>query len=166
MATGLDWGCSGVRDGSPAGAQPSQRTLRDWTPLLNGFQGSVISLQFGPDVSGEIAAFRDTFPVIDIPGLDTRDDLESVAALMCELDMVVTIPGTTMHLAGALGVRTLAVSHPSQFLQRTRLDDRTGIWSPSVEVVSGPWELGFDGAIQSASRWLQNYSTIEPWKSS
>lgn len=132
--------------------------LKDWAPFLKGFQGSVISLQFGAGVSEEIAAFRDTFPVTEIPGLDTRDNLESVAALMSELDLVVTIPGTTMHLAGALGVRTLAVSHPSEFLQRTRLDGRTSIWSPAVEVVSGPWELGFEGAIAAATRRFQEYN--------
>ena len=139
--------------------------LKDWTPLLKGFQGSVISLQFGPGVSEEIAAFKDTFPVIEIPGLDTRDDLESVAALMTELDLIVTIPGTTMHLAGALGVRTLAVSHPSQILQRTRLDGKTSTWSRAVEVVSGPWETGFDGAILAASERLRTELSTFPSRS-
>lgn len=134
--------------------------LKAWSGLLKDFQGSVVSLQFGPGVSEEIAAFADIFPVIEIPGLDTRDDLESVAALMTELDLIVTIPGTTMHLAGALGVPTLAVSHPSQILERTRLDGKTGTWSRAVEVVSGPWEMGFDGAIQSASQWLHNKLSI------
>ena len=98
-----------------------------------------------------------TFPIVELPDLDTRDDLESVAAVMSELDLVVTIPGTTMYIAGALGVPTLAVSHPSQLLQRTRLDGRTSVWSPSVEIVSGPWELGFEGAILAASRHLQQF---------
>lgn len=131
--------------------------LRDWAPFLRDFKGSVVSLQFGPDVADEIAAFRDTFPITEIPGLDTRDDLESVAAVMSELDLVVTIPGTTMYLAGALGVPTLAVCHPSQLLQRTHVDGRTSIWSPAVEIVSGPWETGFEGSIQAAARRLQRY---------
>lgn len=134
--------------------------LRDWAPLLKDVQGSVVSLQYGSDISTEIMDFRATFPLVEFPDLDTRDDLESVAALMCELDLIVTIPGTTMYLAGALGVPTLAVCHPSQLLQRTRLDGKTSIWSPTVEVVSGPGEMGFAGAILAASRCLPRYLSL------
>lgn len=126
--------------------------LKDWAPVLEACQAPVVSLQYGPGISEEISSIRTSGRVIEVAGLDTRDDLESVSALMCELDLIVTIPGTTMHLAGALGLRTLAVSHPAELLRRARLDGRTGTWSPSVEMVSGPPDLGFDGAIRAASQ--------------
>lgn len=131
-------------------------TLQNWRPVLEACRGTFVSLQFGPGIAEEIASVGPDVRIVEIPGLDTRDDIESIAALMCELDLVVTVPGTTMHLAGAVGARTLAVSHPSQILWRARADGRTGTWSPSVEVVSGPPGEGYNGAIRAASSRLQN----------
>ena len=129
--------------------------LEDWAAVFDVCQGPIVSLQFGAEVPAEIAALAGNGRVVEMPGLNTRDDLDSVAALMCELDCVVTVPGTTMHLAGAVGARTLAVSHPSEMLWRARPDGVTGTWSPSVEMVTGPSDSGFDGAILAASRRLQ-----------
>lgn len=130
--------------------------LKDWAPVLEACQAPVVSLQYGPGISDEIESIGKDGQVIEMAGLDTRDDLESVSALMCELDLIVTIPGTTMHLAGGLGLRTLAVSHPAELLRRARLDGRTGTWSPNVEMVSGPSDLGFEGAIRVASQRVKS----------
>jgi spore coat polysaccharide biosynthesis predicted glycosyltransferase SpsG len=124
-------------------------------PVLEVCSGLVVNLQFGVGVSEEIATVGGNVRIVEMPDLNTRDDIESVAALMCELDIVVTVPGTTMHLAGAVGARTLAVTHPSEVLWRARSDGRTGTWCPSIEVVSGPPNLGFDGAILAASQRLR-----------
>ncbi|WP_422011034.1 tetratricopeptide repeat protein [Reyranella sp.] len=130
--------------------------LKDWTPILDVCsQALLVNLQFGSDVSSEIGDLMPEHNVIEMPNLDTKEDIESVAALMCELDLVITTPGTTMHLAGALGVRTLAVTHPSQALFRARADGVTGTWSKSVEIISGPPDEGFAGAILATARRLQ-----------
>lgn len=130
--------------------------LKDWTPILDVCnQALLVNLQFGSDVSSEIRDLMPDYNVIEMPNLDTKEDIESVAALMCELDLVITTPGTTMHLAGALGVQTLAVTHPSQALERARADGVTGIWSKNVEIISGPPEEGFAGAILATARRLE-----------
>ena len=93
--------------------------------------------------------------IFEMPGLNVKDDIDSLAALMCELDLVLTIPGTTQHLAGALGVRTIGVTHPSEALFRARPDTNVGTWSPNVEVITGPPSRGFSGAIVNTARRLR-----------
>ncbi len=68
---------------------------------------------------------------------------------------LLSLPGTTQHLAGAVGARTLAVTHPAEALFRTRPGTNIGNWSPNVEVVTGPPGRGFDGAIANAARRLE-----------
>ena len=129
--------------------------LADWTPVFKKCRGNYVNLQFGDGVSREIAALDANADIFEMPGLNVKDDIDSVAALMCELDLVLTIPGTTQHLAGAIGARTLAVTHPAEALFRARPGTNTGTWSPNVEVVSGPPGRGFDGAIVNAARRLK-----------
>ena len=128
--------------------------LADWTPVFRKCRGNYVNLQFGDGVSSEIAALGINADILEMPGLNVKDDIDSVAALMCELDLVLTIPGTTQHLAGAVGARTLAVTHPAEALFRTRPGTNIGNWSPNVEVVTGPPGRGFDGAIVNAARRL------------
>lgn len=128
--------------------------LADWSPVFTVCPGNYVNLQFGGDVSEEIAGVSSIANIVELPGLNVKDDLDSVAALMCELDLVVTVPGTTQHLAGAVGARTLAVTHPAEALFRTRPGTNVGTWSPNVEVVTGPPGRGFDGAIVNTARRL------------
>jgi len=129
--------------------------LGDWNPVFKKCRGNYVNLQFGEGVSREIAALTANADIFEMPGLNVKDDIDSVAALMCELDLVLTIPGTTQHLAGAMGVRTIAVTHPYEEPFRARPGTNIGTWSPNVEVVSGPPGRGFDGAIVNAARRLK-----------
>jgi ADP-heptose:LPS heptosyltransferase len=62
----------------------------------------LISLQYG-DCRSEIesACAGTGIPVAHWP--DALSDLDETAALMCALDLVVTVDNTVAHLAGALG---------------------------------------------------------------
>ncbi len=134
-------------------------TLADWAPLLGLPHLHVVCLQFGDGVANEIAALptglaaRLAVP----PGLDLKDDFEGQAALIAGLDLVVTVPGTAQHLAGAVGAQTLAVTHPSQRLWRARPKSSVGMWSPRVHVVCGPPKDGFQGGIDAVARRLASW---------
>ncbi len=131
-------------------------TLEQWQPILDACPGATfVNFQFGAGVSEEIADVSSLATVVEMPGLNTKDDIDSVAALMCELDAVVTVPGTTMHLAGAVGARTLSVTHSSQALWRARPGSNVGTYNPNVEVITGPAEQGFDGAIANTAARLR-----------
>lgn len=64
-----------------------------------------IDLQYG-DTGPERVALRDRhgIDIHHLKGLDLTNDLEGLAALICNCDMVVTISNTTAHFAGALGI--------------------------------------------------------------
>ena len=81
--------------------------LHRWTDLLSQSDMAVVSLQYGP-VQGEIDEFsRQTgIAVHQWAGFDPFGDLDSLAALIAELDLVISIDNATVHLAGALGAPT------------------------------------------------------------
>ena len=70
---------------------------------LNGVRA--VSLQYG-SVDAELSDARaQGFEVLEVPELDTTQDIEGVVAAMSACDYVVSIDNTAAHLAGALGMR-------------------------------------------------------------
>ena len=73
----------------------------------------LISLQYGQNdwetsaESGNIARLE------TIPDLDQVEDLEGVAALISSLDLVISASTTVLHLACALGVKTISTYYPN-----------------------------------------------------
>ncbi len=87
--------------------------------------------------------------------LDARDDLESLAALLCALDLTVSVSNATAHLAGALGAAVwtvLPVDHgwrwfgaeESPWYPRMRLfrQRRPGDWSTPLAAVRAALSAG------------------------
>jgi len=73
-----------------------------WLPLLKQREAVFYSLQYG-DTKPELAQLRDQHGVsVRHLGEDT-DDLDELAAIICALDLVVSVDNTVAHLAGALG---------------------------------------------------------------
>jgi ADP-heptose:LPS heptosyltransferase len=73
------------------------------------------------------------------PGLDLRDDIDGVAALIAALDLVVTVDSWILSLTGALGVDTrfLAAQRDWASLGTERVP-----WLPAVTmrfVAGGDW---------------------------
>jgi tetratricopeptide (TPR) repeat protein len=98
---GISWRSS---RGGPARDDQLTR-IEDWAPVLDRAHGDVfVSLQYDhrPEeleaarhLSGvELHAWKD---------LDQKNDFESVAALMANLDLVITVMTSVCHLAGGLG---------------------------------------------------------------
>jgi len=94
-----------VWQGNPANSNDRWRSFRlaDFAPLaeLPGVQ--LISLQAGHGLEQLKAADR-LFPVIELPGRRYRDFMET-AAIMTQLDLVITPDTAPAHLAGGLGLR-------------------------------------------------------------
>lgn len=72
----------------------------DLAPLLTRSGVTFISLQHGADAT-ELAGFAGAAPVHAVDGL--TDDLDELAAMICALDVVISVDNTNVHLAGALG---------------------------------------------------------------
>lgn len=78
-------------------------SVSNWMPLLSVPGVQVINLQYTarPD---EIDAFQVDGAILHtMPGLDLTDDLEGLAALIANLDLVITAPTAVGEMAGAIG---------------------------------------------------------------
>jgi hypothetical protein len=106
LKSGLKIGISWRGGTEPNEIKRASIALPEWRSLLS-MDASFINLQYG-DVAEDIAAIDDLL-LHDWPDNDPLADLDNQAALISCLDLVVTIDNATVHLAGALGVRTWAL---------------------------------------------------------
>jgi tetratricopeptide (TPR) repeat protein len=99
----------------------------------------LLDLQYG-EVGAERDAFEARHPgvLLRVPGLDTRDDLEGVAAALVACGRFVTASNAAAHLAGALGVPTqlLLPRGWPPFSYWAPLPGGRSIWYPSVAVAA------------------------------
>jgi tetratricopeptide (TPR) repeat protein len=74
---------------------------------LDNSNTQLLCLQYG-DVSDEIEAIKRDFgiEVVQFNGVDNKNDIDGLAALMAACDTVITIDNSTAHLSGALGLTT------------------------------------------------------------
>lgn len=114
LLVGIAWKSVGSSHGPAKSCQ-----LADLAPLLRLPGVRFINLQYG-DVAGDLAALTDATGLrIDrAPDLDTRDDLDGLAALIAATDLVLTVSNVTAHLGGALG-------HPTWVLAQRAVP---GLW--------------------------------------
>jgi tetratricopeptide (TPR) repeat protein len=113
--------------------------IRDCLPLLKQPGVTFISLQTGPH-----AADITQLEQIDI--LDCSADIgdfADTAAIIAQLDLIITIDTSVAHLAGAMGKPTwVALLHAPDW--RWGLDGEESVWYPSMQLFrqpeSGAWE--------------------------
>ncbi len=91
------------------GKGPAEQMVRSvplslWAPMFEIAEVDFINLQYG-DHDKEVSSFngRAASPLVLFPEYDPLEDLDGAAALMAELDLVITIDNSSAHLAGALG---------------------------------------------------------------
>ena len=73
----------------------------------------LISLQYGQNCKEISLETRDIDRLETIPDLDQVEDLEGVAAFISSLDLVISASTTVLHLACALGVKTISTYYPN-----------------------------------------------------
>jgi len=79
--------------------------LEAFAELARARSARLVDLQYG-DVDAERREFEARHPGVltRIEGLDAREDLEGVAAVLAACGRLVTTSNATAHLAGALGI--------------------------------------------------------------
>lgn len=93
--------------------------------------------------------------LLQIEGIDRRDDLDGLAALIASVDGVVSIDNTTIHLAGGLGTPAMVLlPHGSDW--RWTLGHETSLWYPSVRIARqvdpGDWTVPLRAAAAFVER--------------
>ncbi len=103
----------------------------------------LVCLQYG-EVNDELEALRDEtgIEVLALAGLDLRNDLEGLTALISCCDLVITISNATAHISGALGQATWLLLHQVPYWP-WRLKGPTSPWYPSLRLFrqnqAGDW---------------------------
>lgn len=114
-------------------------SIEDWLPLLHDDAFDIINLQYA-EPRAELDAARDLgITIHEMPGLDTHADLEGVAALTSELDLIIAPWNAASEFAGALGAKGIIYA-PA--FQPNMLGAPNFPWYPSLEVI--PVKPGFD----------------------
>lgn len=77
------------------------------------------------------------------PPIDLKEDLEDVFAIVFNLDKVVSVANTLVHMAGSLNVKTECILTPGEGQVNNAINYRFGmgnkiLWHPSVDVYRNP----------------------------
>lgn len=102
---GIAWS-GGSKHNNPKAREAGLEAFR---PLIEAVEADWISLQY-KDPSEEIKASG--LPVRHYKRACEGSDYDDTAALVAELDLVIGVPTTVIHLAGALGIEAVALVHP------------------------------------------------------
>lgn len=128
---GLSWHSTSPR----TGLQKSL-PLTTFAPLLTSPELTFVNIQYG-NVTKELDDVRAALgtKILRDPHVDSLTDLDTFAAQLAALDMVVTVSNSAAHLAGALGVPT-AVFVPDRHKRLWYWFDQGGYspWYRSVRV--------------------------------
>jgi hypothetical protein len=129
------------------GRMESRRAIRSLplealVPLMRELDASYISLQYTP-CDDEVAAVRSRHGLTVNHWQDAIDDYDQTAALVCAVDLVISVCTAIVHLAGALG-RPALVMVPFMAEWRYGLRGDAMPWYPHVRLLRqrqpGDWE--------------------------
>lgn len=127
-------------------------TIEELAPLLSIKDVQFVNLQYD-DCELELLWAESNFPgkLINISELDQYNDLDGVAALMTNLDLVIAPPTSVVELSGALGRPTWLFSNSSELNWRKIDDLGTDVWFHSIRIVEGK-EVGDKKSLVEAIR--------------
>ena len=77
--------------------------LKQWMPIFEGVEADFISLQYQDDAEIDIENFEKVSKIKIHHWRDVIDDYDQTAGLVANLDLVISVPQSVVHLAGALG---------------------------------------------------------------
>lgn len=157
LKVGVSW-----RSGLTAfGRQFCYADIAEWLPVFSIADVAFINLQYG-DCRDELDRLRELGgpELHQWPDIDLKDDFDDVAALVSELDLVISAPISVAELSGGLGVPTwvLLLNHVSYVNHGT-----DGFpWHPSVRVFSREWNEEWQPIIAHMAQRLDDMAHEVP----
>ena len=116
---------------------------------------SFINLQYG-DTKEEIQTFKriSNIEIVNIEEVDLFNDFESIAALLKNLDLFISVSNTTAHLSAALGVTTWVIKPRihAVFHYWNQPNKLSTPWYSSIRLFS--YENGWEKTIQEIKKEL------------
>lgn len=128
--------------------------LEAWLPILRLPGVSFVSLQYTADARDEVTAFSKRHGVPVEHWNEAIEDYEETAALVCALDLVVSVCTAVIHLTGALG-RPVWVMAPYSPEWRYGFSGSTMPWYPSARVFRQPAYGAWEPVTESVAAELK-----------
>lgn len=130
---GIAW-----RSGNYLNGPKRSTTLDQWMPVLRQTGARFINLQYG-DVEQELTGFLNRTGVLVeyYASIDPLKNLEDFAALLSQMDLVVSVDNSTVHFAGSLG-RPVWALLPSMPDWRWMMERADSPWYPNVTLFRQP----------------------------
>jgi len=139
LLVGISW-----RSGNRQEGQKRSIGLENWGPIFRATGARFVNLQYG-ECSGELQAAHNWFgvKVLEDKKVNPIRDLESFAAQVAAMDMVISVDNSTVHFAGALGVKVWTML-PTVPDWRWGLEGDKTRWYPTMRLFRqeerGKWE--------------------------
>lgn len=127
--------------------------LEDWAGILSMPDMVYVNLQYG-ECEAELQQMEDQLgiQIQRWDDIDLMNDFSAVAALIKNLDWVISVSSAVVPLAGAVGVPTLCMCHQSWALLG---QDRTYPWFPTVTPIVVPHNDAIATALGSVKDMIQ-----------
>jgi tetratricopeptide (TPR) repeat protein len=127
-------------------------------PLLQ-CDADFISLQYNKDIGKKVHEFEQQHGVCLNHWQDMLDDYDETAGLVCNLDLIISVPQSVVHLAGGLGIPTVQLC-PKQALWQMGPYGQNMPWYSCVENIwqdnNGEWEPVIQKAKEKLCSLLLN----------
>lgn len=133
--------------------------LKDLAPILKTPGMTFVNLQYG-DCAAEIAAVEAELgiKILSFPEINPLENIDTFAALVGAMDVVVSVSNTTVHVAGALNIKTMVLVPEGAgrlwYWFRKRLDSP---WYPSARLYRQPntsnWETPINQIACDLAQW-------------
>ncbi len=146
IKVGLFW------QGNPITLRNRSVPLNNFMPIINLDKIQIYSFQIS-DVDYESEQLKKTLPIIDVaPYIKNYED---TAAILKNIDVLITIDSSIAHLAGGLGIKTfLIIPHTSEW--RWFYDTNTTPWYNSIKLFKQEKEFIWDDVIERIKQEIQN----------
>ena len=153
LRVGVSW--RGGADITRATARST--TLEALRPLLERADCEFVNLQYG-NVQAEVDAFNQTLPrpILNFPRAEI-ENFEALAGLVANLDLVVSVQTTIIHLSGAIGAPCLVML---PFIPEWRYGaaDETMPWYGSVRLLRQPSSGAWGPIIDAVGAALDSFA--------
>jgi Tfp pilus assembly protein PilF/ADP-heptose:LPS heptosyltransferase len=132
-------------------------TLEQWLPILQIPDVRYVNLQYG-DCTNDMASLAKKWPgkIAAWDDLDQFHDLDDLAALIAELDLIISVDNATVHLAAGLG-KPVWVFLPFTPDWRWQLVGDSSYWYPGVRLIRQEFNGDWSPVVAYAANELKNF---------
>ena len=154
---GITWNSKNKRIG-----ESKSLNLLELAPLAGIAGIKLVDLQYG-DTQDQRDAFADRtgVEILHDDSIDQMKDIDAFVDQVAAMDLVVTVSNTTAHIAGALGLPTWVMVHPTP-LPCWLLEREDSPWFPDVRLFRKIPQDGWENVVGRVAKDLAGLYSPQP----